>query len=215
MGSDIRTFSASEDLVRERRNHIRKCATALFVKKPYGECNMQDILQACSMSKGGLYYYIASKENIRALIITHASEAHVEVHRAIRSVIAGLNGADAIREAIRFFCQWMDEYQDEMIVLNHEIGNLSKEDRKPLLHSEEKNVALFEEILQAGVEAGEFETYDTKVLAHTVYLAVRAWADRRWYLRKFFSLDAYVESLAQTLMLLATRNGLSGRAEQD
>ena len=206
MGVDIRTFSTTDDLIRERRNHIRECATALFVKKPYGECNMREILQACGMSKGGLYYYVASKENIRVLIIAHASEAHVEVHRAIRSAISGLSGADAIREAIYSLCKWMDEYQDEMIVMNHEVGSLTKEDREPLLHSEIRNVVLFEEILQAGIEDGEFDTHDTKVLAHTIYLAVRAWADRRWYLRKFYSLDAYVESLIQTLTPLAIRN---------
>ena len=206
MGVDIRTFSTTDDLIRERRDHIRECATALFVRKPYGECNMQEILQACGMSKGGLYYYVASKEDIRVLIIAHASESHVEVHRAIRSAISGLSGADAIREAICSLCKWMDEYQDEMIVMNHEVGNLTKEDREPLLRSEIQNVVLFEEILQAGIEAGEFDTHDAKVLAHTIYLAVRAWADRRWYLRKFYSLDAYVESLIQTLTPLAIRN---------
>jgi AcrR family transcriptional regulator len=206
MQSSIRTFSGTEDLVRERREHIRECATALFVKKPYGGCNMSEILQACGMSKGGLYYYVGSKEDIRALIITHASEAHVEVHQDIRSRVADMSSTDAIGEAIRSLCKWMDIHQDEMIVMNHEVGNLSREERAPLLRSEAENVALFEEILTRGNEAGEFEVHDPKVLAHTIYLAVRAWADRRWYLRKLYSLDGYVTSLVRTTILAATGN---------
>jgi AcrR family transcriptional regulator len=203
---DIRTFCTSEGLVRERRDHIRRCATALFVKKPYSECNMPEILSACGMSNGALYYYVASKEDIRSLIVAHAAEAYVEVHGTIRSAMAGLGSADALREAIHSLCKWMDAYQDEMIVINHEIGSLSREDREPLLHSERQNVALFEGVLQAGVEAGEFDAHDAKARAHTIYLAVRAWAYSRWYLREFYSLDTYVDSLAQTLTPVATGN---------
>jgi AcrR family transcriptional regulator len=203
MQSGIRTFSGTEDLVRERREHIRECATALFVKRPYGSCNMREILQACGMSKGGLYYYVGSKEDIRALIITHASEAHVDVHQDIRSRVADMSSTDAIGEAIRSLCKWMDTYQDEMIVMNHEVGNLSRKEREPLLRSEAENVVLFEEILTRGSEAGEFAIDDPKVLAHTTYLAVRAWADRRWYLRKLYSLDEYVASLVRTTIRAA------------
>ncbi len=204
----MRTFSESTDLVRERRDHIRACATSLFAKTPYGNCNMRDILRACGMSKGGLYYYVGSKEDIRRLIIAHASEAHLDVHQTIRSKIARLSSVAAVREAIRLLCEWMDEYQDEMIVMNHEVGNLSKEERQPLLRSEAENVALFEEILARGSEAGEFEISDAKVLAHTTYLAVRAWADRRWYLRKLYSLADYAEAVARTT-ISAARQGSS------
>lgn len=210
----IRTFSESDDLVRKRRDHIRVCATALFVKKPYGTCNMREILKACGMSKGGLYYYVGSKEDIRRLILKHASEAHVEVHLAIRAKIAGLCCTDAIREAIRLLTEWMDVYQDEMIVMNHEVGNLSREEREPLLESERRNVGLFEEILTRGCDAGDFEIDDTRVLAHTTYLAVRAWADRRWYLRKLYALPEYAESVAK-MTISAAGKGIPRRSSRE
>jgi hypothetical protein len=114
-----------------------------------------------------------------------------------------MSSTDAIGEAIRSLCKWMDTYQDEMIVMNHEVGNLSREEREPLLRSEAENVALFEEILTRGSEAEEFVIDDPKVLAHTTYLAVRAWADRRWYLRKLYSLDEYVAGLVRTTIRAA------------
>lgn len=197
----MRTFSESSDLVWERREHIRECATSLFVKKPYGTCNMREILQACGMSKGGLYYYVGSKEDIRKLIIRHASEARLEVHREIRERIAGMQCAEAIQAAIYFLVNWMDKFQDEMIVMNHEVGNLSREEREPLLTSERDNVALFEEILAKGNDTGEIEVADTTVLAHTTYLAIRAWADRRWYLRRLYTMTEYIEAVAAIAIL--------------
>jgi AcrR family transcriptional regulator len=155
------------------------------------------------MSKGGLYYYVGSKEDIRRLIIQHASEAHLVVHDAIRARTARLGSSEAIRQAILLLCEWMDEYQDEMIVMNHEVGNLTREERAPLLDSERRNVALYEEILIRGNESGEFGAADTQTLAHTTYLAVRAWADRRWYLRKLYTLDEYAERLAATTIAAA------------
>jgi len=64
---EIRTLSGDVDLVNERREHIVKCVTPLFVKQTYEATNMHQILEACGMSTGGLYRYISSKEDIRAL----------------------------------------------------------------------------------------------------------------------------------------------------
>ena len=97
----------------------------------------------------------------------------------------------------------MDEYQDEMIVMNHKVGNLSREERAPLFLSETEDVVLFEEILNSGKDAGEFTVNDTRLLAHTTYLAVRAWADRRWYLRKLYTLADYAGRVAASTIAAA------------
>jgi len=213
MYSNIRTFSSDNDLVQERREHIRKCATALFVKQPFDESNMRQIMKACGMSKGGLYHYVGSKEDIRALIIEHAANAYIDAHRTIRNRVEGLSATEALRESISFLCQWMDTFQDEMIVIVHEGGNLSKEEREPLLHSERQNVAFIEEILLRGIEAEEFEISDPKMVAHTTYLAIRAWAERRWYLRKFYSLEEYVERLVEFIIKAAIKVGINPAIE--
>ena len=193
----MRTFSENKNLVSERREHVRKCATALFVKKPFEKASTQEILQATGMSKGGLYYYVGSKKDIRSLILDHAAKAHIETHRSLLQATERLSASDALREAIRVLCRWMNDYQDEIIVIVHEVGNLSKEEREPQLRSETMNVALVENLIRKGITSGEFKTDDPKIAAHTIYLGIHAWAERRWYLRKFYTLEQYIDSLSE------------------
>lgn len=53
----------------ERIYHIGKAATRLFYKKGYLEASMDDIAQAAMMSKGGVYHYFTSKDEILYYIL--------------------------------------------------------------------------------------------------------------------------------------------------
>lgn len=55
----------------ERVNHIGKAATMLFHKKGYLEASMDDIAHAAMMSKGGVYHYFASKDEILYFILNN------------------------------------------------------------------------------------------------------------------------------------------------
>jgi len=209
MNINIRTFSENVDLVNERREHVRKCATALFVKKPFHQASTNDILEACGMSKGGLYYYVGSKEDIISMILDHASKAYINVHQIIRERIRQLGASEALQEVIKILCRWMDENQDEVIVVIHEMGNLSREQREPQLDSERANIYLLENILKQGITSSEFRIDDTHIAAHTIFLGIRAWAERRWYLRKTYTLDKYIESLYRFTITSITTNNTS------
>lgn len=212
MANSMRTFSENADLVLERREHVRKCATSLFVKKPFEKASLEEILQATDMSKGGLYYYVGSKEDIRYLITNHASKAYIEIHHSLIKTIEKLSAVDAIREVIRGLCQWMNDYQDEVIVLIHEMGNLSKEERQPLLNSDVANIDLFKDIIREGIRTGEFKQVDIEVVAHTILLGIRAWAERRWYLKKLYTMEQYVDSLsAFAISALKNNNGIKSQ----
>jgi AcrR family transcriptional regulator len=193
----MRTFSKNTELVRKRREQVRKCATNLFVKTPFEKASMKEILQACGMSKGGLYYYVGSKEDIRSLILDHASEAYIDIHHNMLEEIKTLNATSALRKVIQTMCRWMDEYQDEVIVIIHELVHLTREQLEPQLRSETENLTLIESIIRRGIASGDFKTDDPRIVAYTIYLGIGAWAERRWYLQKLYTLERYVDSLAE------------------
>ena len=197
MNNNIRTFSLDEDLVKERRENIRKKATALFAKQPFDRTNITQLLKYLGMSKGALYHYVGSKEDIRTLIIEYMATVYLEVHRGLRVKIENMTPVEALREYIRFICEYFDLIQDETIVITHEIGNLTRAEREPHFNSERSNIAFLAEILEEGVETGDFQIDDIKLAAHSIYLATHAWADRRWYLRRLYSLEEYIQSVTQ------------------
>lgn len=196
----IRTFSENDSLVLERREHIRKNATALFVKKPYYQTSTHEILKACGISRGSLYYYVGSKEDILTLIQEHTARGYISVYTTLLEKTEQMKASIALQEAIRVFCKWADDYQDALIVSLHEVANAPKEQREPRLNSERRNMNLIEAIIRRGIESGEFSTRDPKMVAHITYLGIRAWADKRWYLRKSYTLEQYTKILTESVM---------------
>ena len=195
MNSNIRTFSSDKDLVQERRENIRKKATALFARRPFDRNNMRQILNQLGMSRGALYHYVGSKEDIRTLIIEYMANVHIDVHRTLNERIENMDATGALRENIRFITEYFDRIQNETIVITHEIGNLSRAEREPHFNSERINIASVADILQRGVETGEFEIDDIQIAAHAIYLMMHAWAVRRWYLRSLYSLEEYIQGI--------------------
>jgi TetR/AcrR family transcriptional regulator, cholesterol catabolism regulator len=205
--SRLRTFSENIKLVKERREHIRRCVTALAVKKPFDLLSTQEILQACQMSRGSLYYYIRSKEDIRSLIQEHIAKGYINVYQSLLAIMEQKSASNVLRQAIRIFVKWTDDYQDELIIALHGVVYARKEQREPQLNAERRNIEVLESIILKGIQTGDFKTDRPKMIAHTIYLGIRAWADRRWYLRRFYSLKQYTVQITEmALALLKTEN---------
>lgn len=48
----------------QKREHILKCAKEVFAAKGFRDVTMKDIVEACEISRGGLYLYFGSTEEI-------------------------------------------------------------------------------------------------------------------------------------------------------
>ena len=48
----------------QKRKYIVETARGVFVEKGYKDVTMKDIVDACKISRGGLYLYFASTEEI-------------------------------------------------------------------------------------------------------------------------------------------------------
>jgi len=54
----------SEAKLREKRNHIIRTAFEIFSQKGYDATTMDDIVKLSGVSKGGIYHYFPSKEDV-------------------------------------------------------------------------------------------------------------------------------------------------------
>jgi AcrR family transcriptional regulator len=64
-----------------RRDQILRTAAQLFVKRGFEATTMDDIARACKMTKPGLYYYFAGKQELLAAIMHHALDVLDEVRQ--------------------------------------------------------------------------------------------------------------------------------------
>jgi TetR/AcrR family transcriptional regulator, cholesterol catabolism regulator len=71
----------------ERWSELLQVATQVFYEKGYDAASLQDIADRLGMLKGGLYYYITSKDDLLYTVIS-------EVHRAGPANVESLAAAE-------------------------------------------------------------------------------------------------------------------------
>jgi AcrR family transcriptional regulator len=201
----VRTFSNDKELVSQRRDHIVKVATSLIAKKGYNRINTRELATALGMSTGGLYHYIGSKEDILYLIINFTSDLTSQVLEKFSAYLKDVTPIVAIIESVRIYLETIDNYRDFHNFLNHVMLSLSINDRKIIYQAESRVVEYFENLLSSGVEKGEFEIQDVKIVAHNIIAIAHTWANRGWYLKRYYTLERYIKEEIAILLQQITK----------
>ena len=194
MARNIRTFSNDEELVKERRSEIINGAIEVFLKKGYEETTMAEIAKACDMSKGLLYHYVSSKDDILYLIAYDQAEGTRRGFGTLRDRCEKMSPTEALLEYIRFYYQIVHNTQDYQVFLNQVATKLPRADRHILFETDNFARDILDTILKRGVQSGEFEIENTELIAHNILLIGRVWADRRWFLQKKYTLEYYMKA---------------------
>jgi len=210
----IRTFSSDEALVKERRNHIVRCSTKVFTKKGYDRTNMRELAKACEMSAGALYHYFGSKEEILYSIINSATSQQAGSIEDWANELATLSPTIALVELMRRFYEWHDDNQDITLFTYQETKNLPGNARQSIFDSEVRILTVLEKLLTRGMEEGEFNIDDPKLIAHDIVVLGHAWALRRWHLRKHWTFKTYVKEQTDAILKAITVDNNTGVASR-
>ncbi|EGX56647.1 transcriptional regulator [Streptomyces zinciresistens K42] len=93
-----------------RKAQIFEAAAAVFARLGYHHARMDDVVRAAGVSKGGLYWYFRSKEEL-ATGLVHQMLAHeAEAMRAVMT--AGAPAADRLRMVVRAFARELAQNPD-------------------------------------------------------------------------------------------------------
>ena len=196
----VRTFSNDAALVNERRNHIVKIAAELIVKKGYNNISTRELAGALGMSTGGLYHYIGSKSDILYLIINFTAELTGQTLDRLADKMKDAPPVDQLKESIKVYFETVDYYRDFHNFVNHIMLSLPLRDRRIVYQAESRIVQSFENTLNFGMEKGDFRIADAKIVAHNIVAAANAWANRGWYLKKYYTLDKYTDEQVRLIL---------------
>ncbi len=200
----LRTFSNDKALVKERRDHIVRCSTKVFAKKGYDRANMHELAKACDMSAGALYHYFGSKEETLYSIINSATSQQADSLEDYGNELATVNPTAALVELVREFYEWHDDNQDTTLFTYQETKNLPANAQQDIFSSEARILAVFEKLLTRGIGEGGFNIDDPKLIAHDMVVLGRAWALRRWHLRKRCSFQTCVKEQTDDILRAIT-----------
>ncbi len=129
------------------RDQILEQAARLFAAKGYPGTSMNEVAEACAVSKPTLYHYVRDKHEL----LVQICEDHVQTLAALVEDVQaqGLAPELHLRELIRRFVQEYGEAQYQHRVLTEDVKFLQDEDRARLLVIERQVVAAFADAVAA------------------------------------------------------------------
>lgn len=156
-----------------RKNSILKAARKLFLERGFKAVTVDQIAARAEVSKGAIYLYFDSKEEIYTQILI---TANIEQYQEIKSF--SLQDSAAAEILLRFAENYVDYFLENnelfrilmTFMLQSENMNLTEEQNTQLIHTTNENARIISEILQKGVNSGEFiADFDIKRMQYAIW----------------------------------------------
>lgn len=191
---EVPTQVKNPALVERRRRQIVDAAVALFVKNGYHNTTTRQIAKAGGFSIGSLYEYVSTKEDILYLV---CDAIHVEMEKAVAGVLADqAPGPGLLREAVRGYFAACDTMSDHIVLIYQVTQFLPDKWKKKVLGNEIRVTGSFRKLLENVIAREKFSGIDARQIdlaAHNIAVLGHAWAFRRWFYLKHYSLAEYTE----------------------
>lgn len=153
----------------QKRKYILETAREVFVQKGFKCVTMKDIVDACDISRGGLYLYFASTEEIFMEVLRMETQETDDVF------------SDSIKEdatAADILMLFLKEQKRELLRKNNTLtkaiyefyfANKPAKKKDNILKNQfDTAVIILQKLIEAGVESGEFYCEDSSGTAKNI-----------------------------------------------
>lgn len=152
----------------QKKKYIVETAREVFVEKGFKNVTMKDIVDACQISRGGLYLYFSDTAELFMEVLKLEAEEPDEAFEekiaedAAPSDILALFLKEQKRELLR--------RKNNLTMAVYEYFFANKVPKKDNLLKQQFDIAvkIVERLIEAGVEAGEFYCEDAKGAARNI-----------------------------------------------
>lgn len=190
---EVPTEVKDKNLVNRRRRQIVDASVALFVANGYHKTTTRQIARATGMSIGSLYEYVSTKEDILYLV---CDAIHAEMERYVDEVLSHHQPVlETVRQAVRGYFTACDRMSDHILLIYQVTQFLPQKWMNRVLENEIRVTGIFQTLLEKIVAAGEVPDVDggrINLVAHNIAVLGHAWAFRRWFYRRLYTLEEYI-----------------------
>lgn len=161
-----------------RRQEIVETAAQVFATKGYDGTSIQDIADAVGMLKGSLYYYIDSKEDLLAAVISEAHRVGME-----RVEMLERDDGDALTALRAFIDSHIANLTSNLVpssVFFHEFRALSQDRRSDIVAKRDQYDAFLRDLVRRGQAEGTMRPDVDPKLASLAILGMMNWV-YQWY----------------------------------
>lgn len=160
------------DKAAKKKQYILDTAKTIFAQKGFKNVTMKDIVEACEISRGGLYIYFDSTEAIfeEILLLESANTSDSSVN-SDSALSAGDKLALVLNEKKKEILATKDDLSValyEYLFMKYSMGTPSLTEKEKF----ENNIALIEKLIEEGCESGEFYSDDCYETARNIMLVL-------------------------------------------
>jgi AcrR family transcriptional regulator len=142
-----------------RKNAILKAARKLFFDKGFRQVTVENIAKKAELSKGSIYLYFNSKEEIYSQILLNDID---KFHERVADILQHSSGAsDALVRLteiyVDFFLNDRELFRILMnFMLHNNDMNLPEDINDHLIKTTNRTISIIEQVFKFGIEKGEF-----------------------------------------------------------
>jgi len=169
------------DLQQERRKQILDAAEKVFIQRGFNKARMDDIVAESRLSKGALYWYYKSKDEIILALMDRFFSGEMQAEEELISI----EGNARQQLEVFFEAAFKDVRRfEERMSLGYEFFSLAartEEVRDAIRGYYRRYQATISQIIQQGIDSGEFISIDPDDAATAVISIVEGMA-LMWFL---------------------------------
>lgn len=157
---------------------VLETAARLIREKGYEAASVQDIADACGLTKAGLYYYIRSKEDLLREIMDYGMDIFEE--KVLLPVLAIADPVERLKSCMeRNILLVTEERSKEVTIILHEHDTLTGAAREHINARKKRYVHFLESTFEEAIREGRIRRVEPRVAAFS-FLGTILWI-YKWF----------------------------------
>jgi AcrR family transcriptional regulator len=199
MTTPIHYENKKEKTTLERRRQIFDAAIHLFIKKGVVDTSMREIAEAVGITTGGLYHFIKSKDEIIRMVTENSMHFH-EAVKDMRKCLGDVSPTEAFRVCAKCWLTVQEAGIEQTAFLDREKVHMEPDVQEAVSETVRDLIHFFEDLLNDGIKAGEFEVDNVTLVAFNTYMLRGLYATRQWFLKDRFTAEEYATQLTNAIL---------------
>jgi len=159
--------------VRKGQIIVLRAALATFAEHGYQRASMREVARKAGISPGGIYHYYASKHDLLLAIVEDVVNGIIGDVRAALKLTRGADARVRLQAAIRAFISFYITHQTECAVVDSERRYLDEAGLKMHIAQRRELQGLFDEVIEYGIEQGQFRSRNIRVISRVIMVFCR------------------------------------------
>ncbi|MBN2028047.1 MAG: TetR/AcrR family transcriptional regulator [Actinobacteria bacterium] len=159
--------STTEEEKEERRHAIMEAAKKRFQRFGFSKTTVEEIAADTGISKGTIYLYFPTKEDIFTEIM--ANEA-LELERLMYHAV---KDEKSVRKQLEMIfigsIEYMEQHPFLHSTLRRDVEMVTPRLLKHIFSIEDRYVSVIEDYVRRGIETGEIESHNPRLIAYVLY----------------------------------------------